>query len=199
MASVGVGRCRAGRTRIVIPGHRAATEVLRAGAGLPDVGGAPGQGGAEVVRAGAGGDGRRSTLEGAVEGLSARRSIERLELAHEAPAATTARHWSLQCLGGWSAVRHDDVQLVVSELVTNATLHGAPPVAVELAWDAERIRIAVSDGDLGAVAVTPPPHRGIHGGRGLAIVERLAERWGVERIPGGKMVWAELGPTATDW
>ena len=32
------------------------------------------------------------------------------------------------------------------------------------------------------------------GGRGLRVVEALAERWGVERRPGGKAVWARTRP-----
>ncbi|MBI1376671.1 MAG: ATP-binding protein [Frankiales bacterium] len=68
----------------------------------------------------------------------------------------------------------DDVTLVVSELVTNAVVHGQPPLALEVGTDdsGSRCRVTVVCRDGGPWDGTPPdPIRG----RGLAIVRTLAE------------------------
>jgi anti-sigma regulatory factor (Ser/Thr protein kinase) len=86
----------------------------------------------------------------------------------------------------------DDAVLVVSELVSNAVRHGAgDTVTVELIHHDDRLRVTVCDDDTGTV--TPHPETA-HGedGRGLRIVERISLDWGVDYLPTGKAVWAEL-------
>lgn len=96
--------------------------------------------------------------------------------------------------GGTSVV--DDATLVAAELLANAVLHGAPPVAVEVVSDGERIRLEVSDGN-GRAPVRPAASVTNMTGRGLALVDALATRWGVAPNPeGGKVVWAEFDPNA---
>ena len=89
----------------------------------------------------------------------------------------------------------DDAALVVTELVTNALLHGGPCVRVRLRTSGGSVRVEVEDDgpDLpvaarqSAVAMT---------GRGLPLVAAVARAWGVEPTqPQGKVVWAELGST----
>lgn len=86
------------------------------------------------------------------------------------------------------------VVLVVSELVTNAVQHAEPPYGIVVAVDDGLIRIDVVDH--GSQAPTEPvdaPGDGLlPGGRGLAIVRRLAAAWGVERNGAGKSVWADV-------
>ena len=78
-----------------------------------------------------------------------------------------------------------NVELVVSELVTNAVKHGTGPVGLRVDADGTRVRIAVRDGG--------PALDSTRGdGYGLHIVERLAVATGVDRSPSGKTVWAEL-------
>ena len=92
-----------------------------------------------------------------------------------------------------------DVQLVVSELVTNSVQHsGASPTGdIRLVLDVSEawVRVAVIDPGVGVsiprVPVGQPP--GTERGRGLRIVERLVADWGWVRHPGdGLEVWAEL-------
>ena len=84
--------------------------------------------------------------------------------------------------------------LLVSELVTNAIRHGAPPVRLSLHLDRARaLRVEVSDSSPSAPTVgTSGPDQ--PSGRGMLIVQQLAARWG-SHVPAsrlGKTVWFEL-------
>lgn len=90
----------------------------------------------------------------------------------------------------------DDLELVVSELVTNAVRAGSPTVVVTIAVEAGRVLVRVTDEAQGW-----PEQRaaGIHdvGGRGLPLVSALSTAWGVRPAARGKVVWAELAIPAT--
>jgi anti-sigma regulatory factor (Ser/Thr protein kinase) len=83
-------------------------------------------------------------------------------------------------------------ETVLSELVTNAVVHGHPPIRVELTRN-DGLKMKVFDGDphTDRVAVASAA-RGQACGRGLRLVEALAHEWGAEREADGKMVWAEV-------
>ncbi|MEV8390627.1 MULTISPECIES: ATP-binding protein [unclassified Streptomyces] len=86
----------------------------------------------------------------------------------------------------------DNVELVVSELVTNAVRYGTEPgdcLLVELFGVAARVRIEVRDPVRRRPSFKPASHERDRG-RGLFIVEALAECWGVVDQPFGKTVWA---------
>jgi anti-sigma regulatory factor (Ser/Thr protein kinase) len=82
--------------------------------------------------------------------------------------------------------------LLTSEVVTNAVQHGGGHARIAVEHDHEGLRISVSD------ASTHLPHRlelGVDAtsGRGIHLLDELADRWGVELHPGGgKTVWFEL-------
>ncbi|WP_233518212.1 ATP-binding protein [Streptomyces corynorhini] len=86
--------------------------------------------------------------------------------------------------------------LVLSELVTNAVRHARVPVGREIETRylavPEGLRLEVHD----ASSERPRLQRaapGACGGRGLVIVDALADRWGVaDRAGVGKLVWAQL-------
>ena len=90
-----------------------------------------------------------------------------------------------------AAALHDDVELIVSELVTNAVRANSATVRVTLELAAGRLAIRVGDEAPGW-----PEQRsaGIHdtGGRGLPLVSALSTSWGVTMAANGKVVWAEL-------
>jgi anti-sigma regulatory factor (Ser/Thr protein kinase) len=89
------------------------------------------------------------------------------------------------------------VLLLVSELVTNATLHASPPFTLVIGLDDSGVRVEVEDADHDQ----PPTRRapmGIDqpgaGGWGLNIVDSLANSWGWhENEIGGKTVWFTVG------
>lgn len=80
---------------------------------------------------------------------------------------------------------------LTSELVTNAVLHARTPFVVKVSVKGDRIRVAVTDG---SEALPVFKRRGPTSptGRGLRIVEEIADRWGFEPITSGKTVWFEL-------
>lgn len=87
--------------------------------------------------------------------------------------------------------RSGDAQLVVSELVTNALLHGQAPVVVRVEASGELVRLEVDDAS-NLPLVRPVTSTEAITGRGLSLVSALVDRWGVERTAHGKTVWAEL-------
>jgi GAF domain-containing protein/anti-sigma regulatory factor (Ser/Thr protein kinase) len=112
-------------------------------------------------------------------------------LGNEPDAVSHARHWVADSLAGTPhADLVPDAELVVSELVTNAILHGSAPVTVRVAVGTS-VRIEVGDGSRTA-PVRARARTDAMTGRGLALVAALARDWGVESRPGGKVVWCEL-------
>lgn len=91
----------------------------------------------------------------------------------------------------------DEVELVVSELLSNALRH-APPMAdgmLRVRWKVrfEVVEVEVTDG--GGESVPRPAPRAVWApsGRGLRIVRALAHEWGVTEDRGSRTVWAALG------
>lgn len=120
-----------------------------------------------------------------------------------AGAPSVAReHVRAACRGHLSAALVTDAELVVSELVTNAVVHGKEPVRVELALEAHTLVIGVSDQGRGFVGLPDPPGPAAPGGRGLRLVAELADTWQVS-APAGvgtvvRCVLSEGGHAAAD-
>lgn len=95
----------------------------------------------------------------------------------------------------WSVADVDTLVLVVQELASNGLDHGRGPVGVEAHPIADG-RVAVEVRDTGAGRPrTGPVADDAERGRGLRLVDALAERWGVRPLPQGKAVWAVLDAT----
>jgi anti-sigma regulatory factor (Ser/Thr protein kinase) len=120
---------------------------------------------------------------------------EVIRLDADADAPARGRHAVTVVLARWGCAEsaQEDLLLVVSELVTNAVVHGAEPIVVTVTRAPERVRVEVTDGLSDA-----PPHNNraapnAETGRGLSVVTRLAVAWGWRASPGrGKTVWAEV-------
>ena len=82
------------------------------------------------------------------------------------------------------------VVLAVSELVTNAVEHAGTRVELRAGVDAGCLRIEVADGS-GDLPRETEPRPGTVGGRGLRLVQQLADRWDVTTTATGKTVWFE--------
>lgn len=110
-------------------------------------------------------------------------------------APRLARRYLASRAAAWPAGFLDLVLLLTNELVTNAVVHGRTPVELRLVDDGDQIKIEISDGNpdpLPGEAGGPPATQ--QSGRGLLIVDNLADRWGcrLRRTPPGKTVWFEL-------
>jgi anti-sigma regulatory factor (Ser/Thr protein kinase) len=89
----------------------------------------------------------------------------------------------------------ETAELLVSELVTNAVVHAGTPVEIAVAvLDDLTVMVTVSDGSAHA-PVTRDYAATASTGRGLVLVQELADRWGVQVTPAGKSVWFCLSPT----
>ena len=85
----------------------------------------------------------------------------------------------------------ETVELLVSEVATNALVHGAGDVRVDVHTSGSAVRIEVSDD---STALPVPRDAGPDGesGRGMALVEALSSRWGTDARADGKTVWFEV-------
>ncbi|WP_158618992.1 ATP-binding protein [Micromonospora sp. M71_S20] len=85
----------------------------------------------------------------------------------------------------------DTVVLLTSELIANAVRHGPPPLCLQVDVDQGRVRVAVSDSNPALPVLTRPDYEAV-GGRGLWLIDTMAEAWGCTPQPPGKVVWCEV-------
>ncbi|WP_460105356.1 SpoIIE family protein phosphatase [Streptomyces sp. YKOK-J1] len=118
---------------------------------------------------------------------------------HVAPgdpeALRQARHLIRAAVRGWGARdRADEIELVADELITNALMHteGAAIVTLRVLEGSDRrLRVEVEDSSSALPRRRDAGENGVSG-RGLLLVDRLADVWGVEARGGGKAVWSEF-------
>ncbi|MBY8865953.1 ATP-binding protein [Streptomyces sennicomposti] len=123
-----------------------------------------------------------------------------LEIRPDPAEVGRARRWARSRLAG-SGIAADEplaetLVLLVSELVTNAVVHTGCPAVLRLclpgtAAEAATVRLEVADASTRA----PVPRCAdddATGGRGLALVDGLADRWGWSAEGAGKRIWCEL-------
>jgi DNA-binding NarL/FixJ family response regulator len=117
---------------------------------------------------------------------------ERTDLEQDLRSGSKARRFVAEALERWDCSDAlDTVQLLVSEVVTNAVVHAGsrPTVAVILLPEAVRIEVA----DDNPVALAPrDANDDDESGRGLLLLDSMASRWGVEGSEHGKTVWFEV-------
>ncbi|WP_084959521.1 ATP-binding protein [Thermoactinospora rubra] len=106
-------------------------------------------------------------------------------------SVSKARRFARARLVAWGLKEAAEVvELLVSELVTNALQHARGPCRLTVWVTGNLLRCDVQDG-----SVTPPRLRETaedEHGRGLQILDALACCWGSESTPRGKVVWFEL-------
>jgi anti-sigma regulatory factor (Ser/Thr protein kinase) len=90
----------------------------------------------------------------------------------------------------------DEAELLVSELITNGILHGAPPVTLRLTCEAGyALRVEVSDSSPQRPKRRHPGPEAMHG-RGMDLVDLLSQDWGVFAREGDKVIWFTRTPAA---
>ncbi|MEU3146469.1 MULTISPECIES: SpoIIE family protein phosphatase [unclassified Streptomyces] len=123
---------------------------------------------------------------------------------HVAPgdpeALVEARRMVRAGVGAWgTGNRADEIELAADELITNALMHteGAAVVTLRVLTGGERrLRVEVADSSSALPRRREAGESGVSG-RGLLLVETLADEWGVEARGGGKCVWCEFSVTRT--
>jgi sigma-B regulation protein RsbU (phosphoserine phosphatase) len=92
----------------------------------------------------------------------------------------------------------DEALLLTTELVTNAVVHAATRVTVEVISDAAGLTVTVLDEAAGPLLLLSSDRPDDERGRGLLLVEGMAQRWGTVHHPGGKGVWFHLARPGAD-
>ncbi|WP_107068607.1 SpoIIE family protein phosphatase [Streptomyces sp. NBRC 110035] len=112
-------------------------------------------------------------------------------LEPEDAAPGRARRLARRALSRWGMEDlSDSVELLVSEVVTNAVRYASRPVTLRL-LRTDVLRCEVGD-DVPQLPRLRQARATDEGGRGLYLVNRLARRWGATRLSTGKVVWFEL-------
>ncbi|MEV8432200.1 SpoIIE family protein phosphatase [Streptomyces sp. HUAS 31] len=112
-------------------------------------------------------------------------------LEPEDAAPGRARRLARRALARWGLEElTDSVELLVSEVVTNAVRYASRPVTLRL-LRTDVLRCEVGD-DVPQLPRLRQARATDEGGRGLYLVNRLARRWGATRLSTGKVVWFEL-------
>ncbi|MCH6167823.1 ATP-binding protein [Pseudonocardia alaniniphila] len=122
---------------------------------------------------------------------------DRVTRARELPAHSGAPRAARMFLSDvcldWGAVDlYEDAALVASELVTNAVVHAESTSRLRIGLDHRGLWLEVRDYRPGDAPRPRPRVIGGNGGRGLHVVDAVAQQWGVTDHPDGKTVWALL-------
>lgn len=128
---------------------------------------------------------------GGAEPASVRRF--QLVLAPHPRSAQKARAFVEGCCqtAGISGDSFDVAVLLTSETVTNAVIHGRSEVRLTVTVEIEGLLIEVADDNVDFPDLVEP-YTGAVSGRGLSILDLLADSWGVTDDRVGKLVWFHL-------
>ncbi|MFD7921100.1 SpoIIE family protein phosphatase [Streptomyces sp. NPDC059740] len=122
-------------------------------------------------------------------------TLEQTIAAGDPEGLTAARHMIREAVRAWGAGgRAEEIELVADELITNALLHTEGPARVtvgRITADRPRLRVDVVDQSSALPRRREAGESGVSG-RGMLLVDRLADVWGVDPRGGGKCVWCEF-------
>jgi anti-sigma regulatory factor (Ser/Thr protein kinase) len=112
-------------------------------------------------------------------------------------APSTSREFTSEVCAEWGLGRVTGLaELIVSELVTNAVLHARTEIGMTLRLSEETLSIAVRDRDMRPMAAPSATTFGAptdEHGRGLLLLDAMADAWGSTPTADGKVVWASIG------
>ena len=111
-----------------------------------------------------------------------------LTLPRSVESVAVARQLVSEHASAFTSQQRRDAALMVSELVTNAFVHGIGTISLRIDVETDALRVEVSDE--GDVALRSSPAPGAHGGWGLWILDQLSDDWGV--LDGSTRVWFRL-------
>lgn len=120
--------------------------------------------------------------------------VEVVELDPTPTAVGQARDFVAMCVARWGLGRlAPDASLLTSELVSNAVIHARTPVELRIRRTESGLRIEVRDSVDYGLETMRQGEGLLARGLGLRVVAQLSSRWGIDPVPDGKTVWAELG------
>ncbi|MGW9032524.1 ATP-binding protein [Streptomyces sp. NPDC055722] len=118
-----------------------------------------------------------------------------LTMASVPETVAEARRLARQSCALWAFDEEigETAALLIAELVTNAVRHGrSHSIRVSIERPApDCVRLSAVDKKRCMVTLGRPSPENI-GGRGLVLVDALSDQWGVDLLPWGKRVWAEI-------
>jgi anti-sigma regulatory factor (Ser/Thr protein kinase) len=115
-----------------------------------------------------------------------------IQLPPTARSVPAARRHVLATLDEWHLEALRDVAaLLTSEIVTNAVLHARTDVTVTVEREDDAVRVSVADGSPVAPALRHHSDTATTG-RGLRLIQNLADAWSVDADADGKTVWFRL-------
>ena len=120
--------------------------------------------------------------------------LARLRLDDDTSSLRSVRSLIDRLLASWrllDRVDDDSVKLLASELAANAVVHAGSPETVTVKYLGDVVRVEVDDRSPSVPTLAQADDEDISG-RGLLIVDALAESWGVDKRPPGKRVWCEV-------
>jgi histidine kinase-like protein len=119
-----------------------------------------------------------------------------IALAPDADAPAVARDFVTATCSDWGLTRVAKLAtLIASELVTNAVIHARTPAVMALQRTASELHVSVQDNDPRPMYRPAPGATGAHNGdhgRGLLILDAMADGWGTLPTATGKVVWATV-------
>ncbi|HEY0509764.1 MAG TPA: ATP-binding protein [Blastococcus sp.] len=121
-----------------------------------------------------------------------------IDLPPSPQSVPTARHMVDELLRAWRVPQdRQDAALLVTELVANVVDHSESEAnfTLELTFSDGWLRVSVADGS-SVQPVVRELSQDRSRGRGLFLVQAIADRWGSEEHHGGKRVWFEMLPSA---
>lgn len=118
-----------------------------------------------------------------------------IRLVCDVRSVPEARHFVTDAVHRWTGPGDlSDTELLTTEVVTNAVVHGRTDLDLAVRYDPTTEMITVEVRDHGLEHIHRPEHdQHSTSGRGLSIVDQVADSWGVNEVPGeGKVVWFAL-------
>lgn len=122
----------------------------------------------------------------------------RRRFGNDAKAIAAARHFAGEALAGIPTELLEQIQLMLSELATNAIRHAGSAFEVSIERRDQWLKVAVTDEGGGTPTLRSPSPKELSG-RGLQIVKMLAADWGIDQSSSGrKTVWFRVELAASD-
>ncbi|GAC1517676.1 MAG: ATP-binding protein [Acidimicrobiales bacterium] len=118
-----------------------------------------------------------------------------IRLSCDVRSVSEARHFVADLIERWHGpIDVSDAELLTSEVVTNAVIHGRSDLVLAVRYDPATNTVTIEVYDRGSDLPDPrPDDPQATSGRGLAIVGQVADDWGVTDMAGdGKVVWFAL-------